>query len=273
MARTPPPPAPRWLVERLRRLLADEQVAREDELLARGVSRSGVRCRMRSAVARAADALGYLVGATARAVDRRLETLGLAPPPLDPPPEVRDDLRAFFGHTIDPSDVMIRRGHVPAVPHRRAFALPGLIYLGADAGVVRPRGEGVGRPRATPTLVHELVHVWQGRVIGPRYVVIALVEQARQGRRAYDWRAVLDGAVHDRASHDRASHDRASHDRAPRAFPVEAHAQLVSEAYARRYVFTPATAPAGPSRELRAVEEALAGLRAGRAPTLPWRAV
>lgn len=263
MARTPPPPAPRWLVERLRRLLADEQVAREDELLARGVSRSGVRCRMRSAVARAADALGYLVGATARAVDRRLETLGLAPPPLDPPHEVRDDLRAFFGHTIDPSDVMIRRGHVPAVPHRRAFALPGLIYLGADAGVVRPRGEGVGRPRATPTLVHELVHVWQGRVIGPRYVVIALVEQARQGRRAYDWRAVLDGAVHDRASHDRA----------PRAFPVEAHAQLVSEAYARRYGFTPATAPAGPSRELRAVEEALAGLRAGRAPTLPWRAV
>lgn len=268
MARTPPPPAPRWLVERLRRLLADEQVAREDELLARGVSRSGVRCRMRSAVARAADALGYLVGATARAVDRRLETLGLAPPPLDPPPEVRDDLRAFFGHTIDPSDVMIRRGHVPAVPHRRAFALPGLIYLGADAGVVRPRGEGVGRPRATPTLVHELVHVWQGRVIGPRYVVIALVEQARQGRRAYDWRAVLDGAVQHCASHDRASHDRA-----PRAFPVEAHAQLVSEAYARRYGFTPATAPAGPSRELRAVEEALAGLRAGRAPTLPWRAV
>ena len=116
--------------------------------------------------------------------------------------------------------------------------------------------------------MHELVHVWQGRVIGPRYVVIALVEQARQGRRAYDWRAVLDGAVHDRASHDRASHDRA-----PRAFPVEAHAQLVSEAYARRYGFTPATAPAGPSRELRAVEEALAGLRAGRAPTLPWRAV
>lgn len=86
MARTPPPPAPQRLVERLRRLLADEQVAREDELLARGVSRSGVRCRMRSAVARAADALGYLVGATARAVDRRLETLGLAPPPLDPPP-------------------------------------------------------------------------------------------------------------------------------------------------------------------------------------------
>ena len=268
MARTPPPPAPRWLVERLRRLLADEQVAREDELLARGVSRSGVRCRMRSAVARAADALGYLVGATARAVDRRLDTLGLAPPPLDLSPEVRDDLRAFFGHTIDPAEVMIRRGHVPAVPHRRAFALPGLIYLGADAGIVRPRGGGVERPRATPTLVHELVHVWQGRVIGPRYVVIALVEQARQGRRAYDWRAVLDGAVHDRASHDRASYDRA-----PRAFPVEAHAQLVSEAYAHRYGFSPAAASARRSRQLPAVEEALAGLRAGRAPTLPWRAV
>ncbi|MBB1030456.1 hypothetical protein G6027_06070, partial [Dietzia sp. SLG310A2-38A2] len=163
---------------------------------------------MRAAVARPADALGRVIGATARAVDRLLDSVGLAPPPLDLPPEVRDDLRAFFGHTIDPASVMIRRGHVPAVPHRRAFALPGLIYLGTDAGVVRPRGGGVERPRATPTLVHELVHVWQGRVIGPRYVVIALVEQARKGHRAYDWRAVLDSAVLDRAPHDRAPHDR-----------------------------------------------------------------
>ncbi|MFN3339279.1 MAG: hypothetical protein ACK40Z_06225 [Dietzia sp.] len=215
-----------------------------------------------------ADMVGRLIAASARAADRRLDALGLAPPPLALPPEVRDDLRAFFGHTIDPAAVMIRRGHVPGVPHPRAFALPGLIYLGADPGVVCTTSEGVDRPRATPTLVHELVHVWQGRVIGPRYVVSALAEQARKGRRAYDWRAVLD-----RASLDSAPLDRPSLDRAPRPFPVEAHAQLVSEAYAHRYGFTPPTASARPSRELRDMEEALTGLRAGRAPTLWGRAV
>ncbi|WP_291083619.1 hypothetical protein, partial [Dietzia sp. UBA5065] len=161
-----------------------------------------------------ADLLGRMLGAAARAADRGLDHLGLTPPPLDLPPEVREDLRDLFGHTIDPTAVMIRRGHVPGVPHPRAFALPGLIYLGADPGVVGTAAgtavagtavagtaaAGSDRPRATPTLVHELVHVWQGRVVGPRYVVIALVEQVRHGRRAYDWRAVLDRASTDRAS-------------------------------------------------------------------------
>ncbi|MFN3602817.1 MAG: hypothetical protein ACK4UY_15650 [Dietzia sp.] len=223
---------------------------------------------MRTIAGRAADTLGRLIAVTARALDRGLDGLGVAPPALDLPPEVRADLREFFGHTIDPAAVMIRRGHVPGVPHPRAFALPGLIYLGTDPGVVGMTAAGTDRPRATPTLVHELVHVWQGRVIGPRYVVVALAEQARKGRRAYDWRAVLDRASHDRASHDRASHDRAPVGRTPRPFPVEAHAQLVSEAYARRYGFAPATASARPSREQQSVAEALSGLRAGRAPTL-----
>ena len=57
-------------------------------------------------------------------------------PPLDLPPGVRTDLRAFFAGTVDPTAVTIRRGHVPGIPHPRAFALPGLIYLGADPGVV-----------------------------------------------------------------------------------------------------------------------------------------
>lgn len=229
-----------------------------------------------------ADLLGRMLGAAARAADRGLDHLGLTPPPLDLPPEVREDLRDLFGHTIDPTAVMIRRGHVPGVPHPRAFALPGLIYLGADPGVVGTAAgtavagtavagtaaAGSDRPRATPTLVHELVHVWQGRVVGPRYVVIALVEQVRHGRRAYDWRAVLD-----RASTDRASIDRASPHRLPRAFPVEAHAQLVSEAYARRHGFSPAPALGRRDGQARAMEEALTGLRAGRAPTLRGRAV
>ncbi|MDV8000226.1 hypothetical protein [Rhodococcus sp. IEGM 1408] len=225
-----------------------------------------------------ADGLGRSLAAFARAADRRLDALGLAPPPLDLPPEVRDDLRDVFGHTIDPTSVMIRRGHVPGVPHRRAFALPGLIYLGADPGVVgttsmNPAAAGTDRPRATPTLVHELVHVWQGRFLGPRYVVTALVEQVRYGRRAYDWRAVLDRVSPDPAGPDPACSDRASPDRGPQAFPVEAHAQLVSEAYARRYGFSPAPAPARSRRDLQAMTEALTGLRAGRAPTQRGRAV
>lgn len=218
---------------------------------------------MRTIAGRAADTLGRVTDAIARALDRRLDALGLAPPPLDLPPRVRDDLREVFGHTIDPAALTIRRGHVPGVPHPRAFALPGLIYLGADPGVVGTTAGGGRGPRATPTLVHELVHVWQGRFLGPRYVVVALAEQGRRGRRAYDWRAVLDNAVLDRAHIEQT----------PRAFPVEAHAQLVSDAYALRYGFTPVTASAAPSRELQAMDEALTGLRAGRAPTLRRRAV
>ncbi|MCT2119483.1 hypothetical protein [Dietzia cinnamea] len=200
-----------------------------------------------------ADALGRALGAVARAADRRLDALGLAPPPLDLPPGVRTDLRAFFAGTVDPTAVTIRRGHVPGIPHPRAFALPGLIYLGADPGVVGIAGlDGTVRPRATPTLVHELVHIWQGRFLGPRYVVRALGEQIRLGRRAYDWRAVLDQRD---------------------ALPVEAHAQLVSDAYAARY--GPPRQPALSVRDehLRAVEDVLTGLRAGDACTLRGRTV
>lgn len=214
------------------------------------------RCEPRSSPRRnsPADVMGRLLSACARAADRRLDSLGLAPPPLDLPPEIHDDLRDVFGPTIDPATVMIRRGHIPGVPHRRAFALPGLIYLGADPGMVGGTTVSTGRPRATPTLVHELVHVWQGRYLGPRYVVTALVEQARYGRRAYDWRDSL---------------TRAPRDGVRRDFPVEAHAQLVSEAYARRYGLGPAAGLTVPSRDLQIMQEALTGLRAGRAPT--WR--
>lgn len=202
---------------------------------------------------RVPDALGRALAAVARAADRRLDALGLAPPPLDLPPGVRTDLRAFFAGTVDPTAVTIRRGHVPGIPHPRAFALPGLIYLGADPGVVGIAGlDGTVRPRATPTLVHELVHIWQGRFLGPRYVVRALGEQIRLGRRAYDWRAVLDQRA---------------------ALPVEAHAQLVADAYAARYA--PPRQPALSVRDehLRAVEDVLTGLRAGDASTLRGRTV
>lgn len=202
---------------------------------------------------RVPDALGRALGAVARAADRRLDALGLAPPPLDLPPGVRTDLRAFFAGTVDPTAVTIRRGHVPGIPHPRAFALPGLIYLGADPGVVGIAGlDGTVRPRATPTLVHELVHIWQGRFLGPRYVVRALGEQIRLGRRAYDWRAVLDQRA---------------------ALPVEAHAQLVSDAYAARYGPPRQPALSGRDEHLRAVEEVLSGLRAGDACTLRGRTV
>ena len=202
---------------------------------------------------RVPDALGRALGAVARAADRRLDALGLAPPPLDLPPGVRTDLRAFFAGTVDPTAVTIRRGHVPGIPHPRAFALPGLIYLGADPGVVGIAGlDGAVRPRATPTLVHELVHIWQGRFLGPRSVVRALGEQIRLGRRAYDWRAVLDQRA---------------------ALPVEAHAQLVSDAYAARYGPPRQPALSGRDEHLRAVEEVLSGLRAGDASTLRGRTV
>ncbi|MCT1713070.1 MULTISPECIES: hypothetical protein [Dietzia] len=222
------------------------------------------RLRQRLAAAAIADALGRALGAFARAADRRLDALGLAPPPLDLPPAVRADLRAFFAGTVDPAVVTIRRGHVPGIPHPRAFALPGLIYLGADPGVVGigdSAGSGPVRPRATPTLVHELVHIWQGRFLGPRYVVRALGEQIRLGRRAYDWRAALDTTTADSPGGD-------VHPAQRDALPVEAHAQLVADAYAARYA--PPRQPALSVRDehLRAVEDVLTGLRAGDASTL-----
>ena len=220
---------------------------------------------------RVPDALGRALAAVARAADRRLDALGLTPPPLDLPPEVRDDLRAFFAGTVDPTAVTIRRGHVPGIPHPRAFALPGLIYLGADPGVIGIEGpDGSVRPRATPTLVHEMVHLWQGRFLGPRYVVRALGEQIRLGGRAYDWRAALDR----RAKADkRAALDRCEKADKRTALPVEAHAQLVSDAYAARYGPPRQPALSGRDEHLRAVEEVLSGLRAGDASTLRGRTV
>lgn len=215
-----------------------------------------------------ADRLGRALGAAARAADSLLDSLGRTPPRLELPPRVVDDLDAFFAGTVDLTGVTIRRGHVPGIPHPRAFALPGLIYLGADPGVVltpepgpdaaRDPGAaqdpgavalpGRGRPRATPTLVHELTHLWQGRHLGARYVVRALGEQVRMGRRAYDWRAHLP-----------------REQRRP-ALPVEAHAQLVSEAYARHHGFAPAApAPGWRDEHEQAATQVLTGLRAGDA--------
>ena len=208
-------------------------------------------------VDRLADEAGRMLAAVARAADRGLAVVGLAPPPLTLPPEVRADLDEFFAGTIDTDSVMIRRGHLPGIPHRRAFALPGLVYLGGDPGIVVMTGGGSARPRATPTLVHELVHIWQGRHLGHRYVLRALGEQVRLGRRAYDWRAALghtSGAVSDRV-------------------PVEAHAQLVSDAYAAVLGVDPAPGPSGRDGHARAVDEVLTSLRAGDAATLRGRTV
>ncbi|MVZ89529.1 hypothetical protein GQF49_03370 [Microbacter sp. ANSKLAB05] len=220
---------------------------------------------MRASAGRPGDAAGRALAAAARAADRGLDALGLAPPPLDLPSEVRVDLDGFFAGTIDPTPVVIRRGHVPGVPHRRAFALPGLIYLGADPGIVVMTDPGPTRLRATPTLVHELTHIWQGRYLGPRYVVRALGEQLRLGRRAYDWRAAF-------ARGARGAHD-APAGQGPGALPVEAHAQLVSEAYAAGHGFSPAAALSGRDGHGRAVDEVLTGLRAGDASTLRGRTV
>ena len=235
------------------------------------MTRPPIPAARRHLIDRLLDALVRVVAALARTADRRLDALGLAPPPLDLPPEVLDDLHAFFAGTVSPTAVTIRRGHVPGIPHPRAFALPGLIYLGTDPGIVGiagPAGSGVAgvaepasarggipgpvRARATPTLVHELVHIWQGRFLGPRYVVRALGEQIRLGRRAYDWRAALDRRG---------------------GLPVEAHAQLVSEAYAARYGPPPFPALSRREEHLRAVEEVLTGLHAGDASTLRGRTV
>ncbi|MCT1885236.1 hypothetical protein M3C36_08560 [Dietzia cinnamea] len=217
---------------------------------------------------RVPDALGRALAAVARAADRRLDALGLAPPLLDLPPGVRDDLRAFFAGTVDPAAVTIRRGHVPGIPHPRAFALPGLIYLGADPGVVGVAGlDGSVRPRATPTLVHEMVHIWQARFLGPRYVVRALGEQIRLGRRAYDWRAALDTTTADDGPGGDVPTVRWA------ALPVEAHAQLVSDAYAARHGPPRKPALSGRDEHLLAVEDVLTGLRAGDASTLRGRTV
>ncbi|MDJ0421616.1 MULTISPECIES: hypothetical protein [Dietzia] len=217
---------------------------------------------MRASAGRPGDAAGRALAAAARAADRGLDALGLAPPPLDLPSEVRADLDGFFAGTIDPTPVVIRRGHVPGVPHRRAFALPGLIYLGADPGIVVMTDPGPTRLRATPTLVHELTHIWQGRYLGPRYVVRALSEQIRLGRRAYDWRAAFARGAHD-----------APAGQGPGVLPVEAHAQLVSEAYAAGHGFAPTAVLSGRDHHLRAVEHVLTGLRAGDVSTLRGRTV
>ena len=254
--------------------------------------------------ARLADGLASVLATAARAVDRILDIAGVAPPRLHLPREVRDDLHSIFGDTVDPDAIVIRRGHVPGIPHPRAFALPGLIYLGKDPGVVRrvcdvqgrtaahdadeaarpsdaKRPAGTARPCATPTLVHELVHIWQGRVIGPRYVLLALVEQVRLGRRAYDWRAALTanpaliaGNQTQVAGIQTPLAGTAAP--GPESLGFEAHAQLVSEAYARRVDQSGPTglrAQGSRTDQERAMDAALAGLRAGDVPPETGRSV
>lgn len=204
-----------------------------------------------------ADAAGIALGAISRLADRLADRRGLAPPQLALPPEVLEDLRGLFGDAFDPTAVMIRRGHVPGIPHPRAFALPGLIYLGSDAGIVR-----TDRPRATPTLVHELAHVWQGRHVGPRYVPRAILEQLRLGRRAYDWRRVLDRPA-----------GAACRPGGRGDWPIEAHAQLVSDAYAARYGFAGVAAGPVDARDREAMAAALAGLREGVVAPRPGASV
>lgn len=254
--------------------------------------------------ARLADGLASVLATAARAVDRILDIEGVAPPRLHLPREVRDDLHAIFGDTVDPDAIVIRRGHVPGIPHPRAFALPGLIYLGKDPGVVHrvcdvqgqtaahdadeaashsdaKRPAGTARPRATPTLVHELVHIWQGRVIGPRYVLLALLEQVRLGRRAYDWRAALraNPALSAGIQTQVAGIQTPLAGTAapgPESLGFEAHAQLVSEAYARRVdqsVPTGLRAQGSRTDQERAMDAALTGLRAGVVPPETGRSV
>ena len=140
---------------------------------------------------------------------------------------------------------------------------------GAGSGASSGAGSSGGDlcSRATPTLVHELVHLWQGRVIGPRYVVHALVEQVRWGRRAYDWRAAL-GLV-PRApgtpallAFDTDRNPDLTSGISPERLGFEAHAQLVSEAYARRVGLAGTRAHGGRDEERRAMEAALTRLRA-----------
>lgn len=189
-------------------------------------------------------------------------------------------------------------------PHPRAFALPGLIYLGKDPGVVhrvcdvqgrtaahdadeaaRPSDAkwpaGTARPCATPTLVHELVHIWQGRVIGPRYVLLALVEQVRLGRRAYDWRAALTAnpaliaGIQTQVAGIQTP-IAGTPAPGPERLGFEAHAQLVSEAYARRVDQSGPTglrAQGSRTDQERAMDAALAGLRAGDVPPETGRSV
>lgn len=194
--------------------------------------------------ARLADAVGNVVAAAARGVDSLCERRGVAPPRLDLPPAVADDLAEVFGTSLDPAAVVIRLGHLPGVRHSRAFALPGLVYLARDPGVVSG-----ARPCASRTLVHELVHVWQGHHVGPRYVVAALWEQVRLGRRAYDWRAVL-------ARYD-------DDDVALRSLGVEAFAELVTDAAAVNGAVAARKKPGYSERERTLMAAALAELRAG----------
>lgn len=171
----------------------------------------------RRVVAAVQDALGHAIAVTGRTADHAFVAAGIAPRRLEVPEPVRKDIHALFAGTVDPDAVVVRTGHLPGIPHTRAFALPALIYLARSAGIVDRSGpQGQSRPRATPLLVHELVHAWQARTMGPRYVVRALYEQVRYRSRAYDWQWWLGpGGVRHFAD-----------------LPVEAQAQLVMHAYA-----------------------------------------
>lgn len=199
-------------------------------------------------VATAASAPVVVVG---HGADRLLTLLGLAPPRLRLPRQVLEDLRTLFGDSIPLADITIRDGHVPGLRHGRAFALPRLIYLAGGRGTTTV-GDPDDDPRvlATPLLVHELVHVWQARHRGWRYVAEALYSQLRHGRRAYDWRWWLardGGRVESWAE-----------------LPVEAQAQFVADAHTSGVLGAPGPSHFDDPTVRRVLSESKTALRSGR---------
>lgn len=72
--------------------------------------------------------------------------------------------------------------------------------------------------RPTPILVHEMVHIWQGRHHGPGYLWRSLRDQIRLGPTAYRWRGHLEAADWPEDGWSQ--------------LPVEAQAQMIGDAYA-----------------------------------------
>ena len=167
----------------------------------------------------AATAVSTPIAVFGHTADRLLALCGLAPRRLSLPPRVLEDLQELFGDSLPFSNITIREGTVPGIRHGRAFALPRLVYLAGGQGLAAV-GDTGDDPRvlATPLLVHELVHVWQARHRGWRYIAEALYSQLRYGRRAYDWSWWL-------APHGGRLESWAD-------LPVEAQAQFVADAYA-----------------------------------------
>lgn len=160
---------------------------------------------------------------------------------FDEPSQALDDslrpyLRRIFGKSLDFDEAEINPGRPGPGTGTDATTFPKVIYLGgrsqflldatgAPTTIALPSGDSVNLP--DDVLVHELVHFWQNKHGGSRYLMEAVGGYVAHGQDdSYRWWNFTDANRSSRIDNFTANHGAEWRD-----MPVEAQAEFIQNAY------------------------------------------